>query len=372
MGKKFSVADALEKNKINIENDENELPAFNEVTRAKALKSVPIVWIPRNEIRTNPEEDEVYDIDEIDALAADIAERGIQTPLNVIPAEDEGYIIIGGHRRLSANDMAKEKYGYKHADSVPCIVNSETRHGREFENTEKMILDNLQRVKSDYSRMMEIIRFEECTLKRREAGEDIPNVRERTKARLGVGDTEITRFKKIHDSLYPDMMPAFRKGLIATTVAYEVAKTEDACQKFISDNWDREEPLSLALFNALTARYLDEKKGNAANSESVASIESEDIPTSNDAPSDNADVKEKKGEKTVSLPKPASIDEGMSMLDTAFTGVRKTLEGASAVQLNKKDVKKVLKKIEKQMAALTALQNELRMLGLGEDTADGE
>ena len=66
MGKKFSVADALEKNKINIENDENELPAFNEVTRAKALKSVPIVWIPRNEIRTNPEEDEV-------SLSADIA-----------------------------------------------------------------------------------------------------------------------------------------------------------------------------------------------------------------------------------------------------------------------------------------------------------
>ena len=372
MGKKFSVAAALKKNKINIENDENELPAFNEVTRATALKSVPVVWIPRNEIRTNPEEDEVYDIDEIDALAADIAERGIQTPLNVIPAEDEGYIIIGGHRRLSANDMAKEKYGYKNADSVPCIVNGETKPGREFENTEKMILDNLQRVKSDYSRMMEIIRFEECTLKRREAGEDIPNVRERTKARLGVGDTEITRFKKIHDSLYPDMMPAFRRGLIATTVAYEVAKTEEACQKYISDNWDRGEPLSLALFNALTARYLDEKKEHVGNGESATLTATEDTPADTDTTSEGKGPKDEKPAKAISIPKPASIDEGMTMLDTAFTGVKKTLEGASTAQLNKKDVKKVLKKIEKQMAALTALQNELRMLGLGEDVVDGE
>ena len=372
MGKKFSMKDALAKNTFFIEQDDETVPAgFNEVTRSKALKSTTVVWLPRDEIRCNPEEDEVYDITEIDALAADIAERGIQTPLNVVPAEDEGYIIIGGHRRLSANDLAKEKYGYTGADTVPCIVNDEARPGREFENTEKMILDNLQRVKSDYSRMMEIIRFEECTYKRREAGEDIPNVRKRIQTRLGVGDTEITRFKKIHDALYPDLMPAFRQGLIATTVAYEVAKTEDACQKFISDNWDREEPLSLAMYNALTAMYLDSKKASEAGSDTpIASKQGEDLVSQGD--SKGTDSHDDKQEKMVSIPKPTSIEEGMSMLDTAFTGVRKTLAGASQADLNKKDVKKVLKKIEKQMAVLTALQNELIMLGLGEGVEDGE
>lgn len=372
MGKKFSMKDALAKNTFVIEQDDETVPAgFNEVTRSKALKSTTVVWLPRDEIRCNPEEDEVYDITEIDALAADIAERGIQTPLNVVPAEDEGYIIIGGHRRLSANDLAKEKYGYTGADTVPCIVNDEARPGREFENTEKMILDNLQRVKSDYSRMMEIIRFEECTYKRRAAGEDIPNVRKRIQTRLGVGDTEITRFKKIHDALYPDLMPAFRQGLIATTVAYEVAKTEDACQKFISDNWDREEPLSLAMYNALTAMYLDAKKASEVGSDTPSVSEPGEDIAPNDDSKGTGSHGDKQG-KMVSIPKPTSIDEGMSMLDTAFTGVRKTLAGASQADLNKKDVKKVLKKIEKQMAALTALQNELIMLGFGEGVEDGE
>lgn len=338
----------------------NTSSLLNDASRRLAVQSASVKWLPLEQVVPNPEEDDMYDIDSLDALARDIAQRGIQNPLQVTPIEEGKFRIIGGHRRRAANIIALEKYGYEAGEKVPCIIGEAPKAGREFESTEAMILDNLQRDKTDFNRMMEIIKFKACTEQRKALGEDIPNVRDRVKERLDVSDTEITRFEKIYHSLQAQLMPFYREQKIATSVAYEIARMDEAVQQFIVDQWDTNETLNMPLMNAITAKYYD----NLAK-EKEAEGEGEDT---------KAGLAEKapaKKEKVIA-PKPASIGEGMDMLHKSFSNITAMLGSEKAQQLNSKDTTKLLKRIQKEMSVLLALQNDLARLGLTGGANDGE
>lgn len=318
---------------------------LNEASRSMAVQSSSIKWLPVEQVKPNPEEDDMYDVDSLDALARDIAKRGIQNPLQVVPLGEGEYRITGGHRRRAANIIALEKYGYENGEKVPCIIGKPPQEGREFESTEAMILDNLQRVKTDFNRMMEIIKFKACTERRKALGEDIPVVRERVKERLDVSDTEITRFEKIYNSLNPKLMPYYREQKIATSVAYEIARMDGEVQEFIVSHWDTEETLNMPLMNSITAKYYDNlaKEKAAENSEEGAS---------------------EAKRKAVVVPKPESIGEGMDMLQKSISHITDMLGSEQAQQLNKKDTAKILRRIHKEMSVLLTLQNDLARLGL--------
>jgi len=333
---------------------------LNDASRRMAIQAASVKWLPVEQVLPNPEEDDMYDINALDALARDIAQRGIQNPLQVTPVGEEEYRIIGGHRRRAANIIAVEKYGYTSGEKIPCIICDAPKEGREFESTEAMILDNLQREKTDFNRMMEIIKFKACTEQRKALGEDIPVVRERVKERLGVSDTEITRFEKIYKSLHPQLMPSYREQKITTYVAYEIARMDEAVQQFIVEQWDANEPLHMPLMNAITAKYYD----NLAKEKKA---EEEKVEAEN-SPAEKVPAKK----ETVVAPKPESIGEGMDMLQKSFTHISAMLGSEQAQQLNKKDTTKILKRIQKEMSVLLALQNDLARLGLTGGVSDGE
>lgn len=335
----------------------NTSALLNAASLQQTAKAESITWIPAEQVHPNPEEDALYDVDSLDALARDIAERGITNALRVKPDGMGEFIVIGGHRRRAANQIAYEKYGYEKGEKLPCFITSAPAAGREFESTEDMILDNLQRDKTDFNRMMEIVKFKECTEARRRAGEDIPVVRDRIKERLGVSDSEITRFEKIYNSLHKELMPYYRAQKIATSVAYEIARLEEEIQEFIVQQWDKEEPLNLPLMNVITAKYYDlYAKGKQRQDAKPEAEESE----------------EPARKKTISIPKPESIDEGMDMLSKSFTNISTMLSSERAQQLSKKDKGKLLKRIQKEMSVLMALQNDLAKLGLTGGVTDGE
>jgi len=321
---------------------------LSEESRSACKEASPITYIPASSLVPSEDENDIYNIDKLDALAYDISRRGIQEPLRVVPMGMGMYKISGGHRRHAANALAVERYGYKDGNVLPCIIMDAPDVSRQFENTENLILDNLQRDKTDYERMMEIVKMEECIDCRKAAGEDIPSVREELKLRLGVSDTEITRFKKIYTSMDSVLMPDFRNDRIASTVAYEVARCEPDCQAYIAANWDRSlhENLSSDLVTTLSRKFISYRSCT------------EDVPVEK-APS---------SKKSVVTPK--TIHEGVEMLDRSFGVVRTAL--SAPIRMDKRTEDRVLKKIAKHMQALTALQDELISLGLCEPPVPGE
>ena len=63
--------------------------------------------VPLDQVRPNPEQPRLrFNAKELESLASSIAEHGVITPLLVRCAEDGGYILIAGERRLRASGLA--------------------------------------------------------------------------------------------------------------------------------------------------------------------------------------------------------------------------------------------------------------------------
>lgn len=313
----------------------NTAGLLSEASQEATAKTKKVILLPSDELHANAAEEKVYEIRDIKALALDISKRGIKTPLTVIPDGNGEYIIISGHRRKAANDLAVKEYGYEQGEYLPCILDKGPEKGREFTTIEDLILDNLQREKTDYERMKEIVVFKECIEKRKALGEEIKSVRDVVMDRLGVSNTEITRFEKISNSMIEELMPAFKEELIASTVAYEVAKLDEPYQVYINEHWDKSKPLSINIVKALVMakRAADTKH----------------------------DEEEKKPEyDKPAYDAPATIHDGLEMLSSSLNDVSAKLEGDTKLKI--KDRKRVLKKIAKQVVAMKALQDEIEAL----------
>ena len=182
MAKKVNVMAALEVNNASL---------LNKTSQSLAIQTDQIYWLPREKVHPHPAEENIYDTSEfcipnetsaddsmgsdvddgehkdryaeLRALAEDIARRGIQTPLKVYARDDGEYVLIGGHRRRAANELAIKLYPeYREKGSkLPCIIKPAYDPNKQYEAIEDMILDNLQREKSDYDKVRETAMYHE-------------------------------------------------------------------------------------------------------------------------------------------------------------------------------------------------------------------
>lgn len=295
--------------------------------------------IPQTEINSR-----IYDVNQLDALALDISERGIQSPLKVMTREDGKYSIISGHRRFAANLIAIEKYGYKKGNQIPCKISPAISDSIVVK--EQMILDNLQRDKSDFERMEEIAEFKSCTEARRNRGEEVANVRDYVGMRLGVTSSEIQRFLTIYEKLDKDLTCKFRAGLIATNVAYEIARLDSETQAYIYSEWNWENALTFTMMSSLVQQ------------KSAQSM-------SKTKPSGTENVVNTQPLSYVFSP-PKTIEEGISMMDETCNSITKILKN-TIPQTNAKVQRALLKRISKQASNLSALLYELESLGLSSE-----
>lgn len=321
------------------------IPLSN-VSRGLSLKADTVLELPRSYIVDADIEKDVYPVLRgLDELAKDIAQRGIQNPLTVVPAGDgRTYIVTSGHRRLHAYDIACEKYGLKNGGVVRCILSNRDA-SNSVDIVEDVILNNLQRNKTDYERMMEIIEFKKSSMERKRAGEKISSVRSRVKERIGVSDTMITRSEKIYESLIPDLMIAFRDELIASTVAYDVANLSRDEQTYISAHWDRSEPLQAKTVAALVRRMKDDSQTDPNAQQRVRYL-------------------------------PATVSEGLCELQRSMSTIAESIQTISAKEggLRGPERKRIIKRIGDYVERARALDEELRRIqaGLSSGDRDGE
>jgi len=310
--------------------EEPNIDILNDVSR-DLITGERISRIKRNKIELNARNEIVYDVKELDALAKDISERGIQEPLLLRLKPDGKYIITSGHRRFAANEIAIEKYGYD-GEYLPCIVRDNISDS--IDEREALILNNLQRDKSDYNRMMEIVEMRQCAEERRDRGETIINIRHYLMERLGVSNSEISRFERIHSSLIPELMLLFRAERIATNVAHEIAKLDRPAQEFIYRNWhssDETEMLAFPIMSNLLEQYQQ-------------SIHS-------DLPAEKATIETSKKQKI----QVSSIDEGITEISSCLKTVLSQIKSCPDFQ-DAKTEKKMLRQINKVYSELLVLQ----------------
>lgn len=337
MGAMFSqAAPGSEEPNIEILNETSKEQITGErvtkINRAKIVKS------SRNEV--------VYDVKELDALAKDISERGIQQPLLLRQRPDGKYVIISGHRRYAANDIAIESYGYD-GEYLPCIVRDNISDN--IEEREALILDNLQRDKTDFNRMMEIVEMRQCAEARRERGETIVNIRQYLMERLGVSNSEISRFERIHSSLIPELMALFRAERIATNVAHEIAKLDEPAQKYIFDHWDSSDPteaLAFPVMSKLAAQYQLSLSGQPAASGS-------------------------EHRESGSANRLTSINDGIKTIDDCYKAFISDIRSAGSIE-DPRQEKRMLRQINRLYSDLLALQDELKTLSSAKEKTGGE
>lgn len=305
---------------------------------SKKVSSVETVsMIHHTKLVPNAKNNKVYDVNKLDSLARDIAKRGIQEPLIVRQRPDGLYLITAGHRRFKASLLAMEQYGFKE-ERLPCIVRNNVKD--EIDEREALILDNIQRDKTDFNRMMEIVEIRACGEERRNRGENIPNIRDYIMDTLDVGTAEISRFERIFHSLVPELMKDFREERISVNVAYEVAKLDAAVQKHVNDGWDREKTpqLTYPIMTKLVEGYGKDK----------------------DADKEDASAPE--------IPKAASIkyktvNEGMTDLKSRIAEIDSTFV-ASGVELDKKSQKMLIRKANKLAKELEEFKLLMHAMGL--------
>jgi len=309
---------------------------LNEMSKEQTMGE-RVVLVRREMLVSCKYNQNVYDVTGLRALAADIARRGIQQPLIVRQRSDGKFTITAGHRRKAANDIAVDELGYKEGEYVPVIIRASVKD--DISEREALVLDNLQRDKTDYNRMMEIVELKECALARRERGEDIPNLREYILERLDVSNSEIQRFDKIHTSLSNELQQKFRDGCFSTNVAYSIATSAaDGLQAYIIEHWDWSLGEDSDKPHILT--YPDMEKLM------LAYAKEQENPKETKEPG--------KAKSTVSF---SSIDEGLSTIDSTFSQLSARIRGISS--LNKAETNKIIKRAEKVFSEIATLQGLL-------------
>ena len=180
-----------------------------------------------------PNEDNFYELSEIETLAEDIERQGLMTAL-VVSENGGRYKLISGHRRLSAVKLLTES-GRRKNSKVPCFIkgakpNNETQ-------LDLIMLNATQRKYSDADKMRE---YEELTRIFKEleaAGKPIKGrIRDRIADALNVSSAQVGKLDNIKHNAIPDVEQAVKSGDMSISTANEVAKLPpEKQQKIISE-----------------------------------------------------------------------------------------------------------------------------------------
>lgn len=98
----------------------NDILGAGAKTAAPAGQKMQVVMLPAADIEPNPE-NSIYEIGDVSMLKADIAERGLRSPLEVLPAKGGRYMLIAGHRRWTAC-RALTAEGVAGFEVLPCVI----------------------------------------------------------------------------------------------------------------------------------------------------------------------------------------------------------------------------------------------------------
>lgn len=200
----FSIDEILNKNKA----------------AAPAGQALQVVLLPAENIEPNPE-NSIYEIGDVSMLKADIAERGLRSPLEVLPAKGGKYMLLAGHRRWTAcRELAAENVpGFA---LLPCVIRES--HGSDDDLIALITSNATARELTDGERLRQYLALKKALENKKAAGDLDGRVRDEMSRITGDGTGTLGRLNSIATHCTPQVLEMLSKGEIGITRAYECSR----------------------------------------------------------------------------------------------------------------------------------------------------
>lgn len=204
MSKGFSINDILGNTKAN----------------APAGQKMQVVMLPAADIEPNPE-NSIYEIGDVSMLKADIAERGLRSPLEVLPAKGGRYMLIAGHRRWTAC-RALTAEGVAGFEVLPCVIRQS--QGEDDDLIALITSNATARELTDGERLRQYRALKQALERKKAAGTLDGRIRDEMSRITGDGTGTLGRLNAIANNCVPEVLAMVERGEITMTRAYECSK----------------------------------------------------------------------------------------------------------------------------------------------------
>lgn len=187
---------------------------------APAGQKMQVVMLPAADIEPNPE-NSIYEIGDVAMLKADIAERGLRSPLEVLPAQGGKYMLLAGHRRWTAcRELAAE--GVTGFEVLPCVIHQS--QGADDDLIALITSNATARELTDGERLRQYIALKQALERKKAAGGLDGRVRDEMSRITGDGTGTLGRLNAIASKCVPEVIAMVERGEITMTRAYECSK----------------------------------------------------------------------------------------------------------------------------------------------------
>lgn len=187
---------------------------------APAGLKMQVVMLPAADIEPNPE-NSIYEIGDVSMLKADIAERGLRSPLEVLPAQNGKYMLLAGHRRWTAC-RALTAEGVAGFEVLPCVIRQS--QGEDDDLIALITSNATARELTDGERLRQYIALKQALERKKEAGDLNGRVRDEMSRITGDGTGTLGRLNAIANKCIPAVVEMVEKGEISLGRAYECSK----------------------------------------------------------------------------------------------------------------------------------------------------
>ena len=149
--------------------------------------SFSIKYIKLSEIDSNPINEKIFSVSNIEGLAKLIAEEGLRSAIEVYQKDDGRYEIISGHRRYAAMKMLQ-------SEEIPCIVSNISNPD---EIKKRLVSSNLSaRVTTPMEMAYAIHAYREAL-----AGQDKKEINQTSRQQIaeyfGMSESKVTRYEAL-------------------------------------------------------------------------------------------------------------------------------------------------------------------------------
>ena len=187
---------------------------------APAGQKMQIVMLPAADIEPNPE-NSIYEIGDVAMLKADIAERGLRSPLEVLPAQGGKYMLLAGHRRWTAC-RALTAEGVTGFEVLPCVIHAS--HGADDDLIALITSNATARELTDGERLRQYRALKQALERKKAAGGFDGRVRDEMSRITGDGTGTLGRLNAIVSKCVPEVIAMVERGEITMTRAYECSR----------------------------------------------------------------------------------------------------------------------------------------------------
>mgnify|MGYP004457628717 CR=1 FL=1 len=198
----------------------NDILGSNAKAAAPAGQRMQIVMLPAADIEPNPE-NSIYEIGDVSMLKADIAERGLRSPLEVLPAKGGRYMLIAGHRRWTAC-RALTAEGVAGFEVLPCVIRQS--QGEDDDLIALITSNATARKLTDCEELRQHLALKRAVEHKKAEGKLKGRVRAEMARITGKGTGTVGRLDAVVNNCVPEVIEMVERGEITMTRAYECSK----------------------------------------------------------------------------------------------------------------------------------------------------